>query len=194
MSGVGLVAYLGELARMPARDAMQRAHEVLHYVGLADERYRRCETTARACGSGSSWPRRWCTTRSGCCWTSRPAAWIPAAASPSSNWSGDLARNKGLGVILSTHLLADVEAVCKEILVLREGRLLARQRVDEAAREPRQVFEVEGFGGRGGVRPRAARAWGPRSQREQPVLLVTLDWTIAVAAAAAGGWDAVRRR
>ena len=28
---------------MPARDAMQRAHEVLHYVGLGDERYRPCD-------------------------------------------------------------------------------------------------------------------------------------------------------
>ena len=43
MSGVGLVAYMGELSGMPARDAMQRAHEVLHYVGLADERYRKCD-------------------------------------------------------------------------------------------------------------------------------------------------------
>ena len=40
MSGVGLVAYMGELSGLPPRDAMQRAHEVLHYVGLADERYR----------------------------------------------------------------------------------------------------------------------------------------------------------
>ena len=34
---------MGELSGMPARDAMQRAHEVLHYVGLADERYRTCD-------------------------------------------------------------------------------------------------------------------------------------------------------
>jgi ABC-type molybdenum transport system ATPase subunit/photorepair protein PhrA len=43
MSGVSMVAYLGELSGMPGRDAMQRAHEVLDYVGLAEERYRNCE-------------------------------------------------------------------------------------------------------------------------------------------------------
>jgi ABC-type multidrug transport system ATPase subunit len=58
----------------------------------------------------------------------------------------DLAWNKDMGVILSTHLLADVEAVCREILVLKNGELLSRQVVDSRAREPRQVFEVEGFG------------------------------------------------
>jgi ABC-2 type transport system ATP-binding protein len=58
----------------------------------------------------------------------------------------DLARSKGLGVILSTHLLADVEAVCQEILVLRQGRLLAHQAIDPQATTARQVFELEGFG------------------------------------------------
>ncbi len=43
MHGVALVSYLGELGGMPARDAMQRAHEVLDYVGLGEARYRNCE-------------------------------------------------------------------------------------------------------------------------------------------------------
>ena len=44
MSGVAMVSYLGELSGMPARDALQRAHEVINYVGLAEERYRAVET------------------------------------------------------------------------------------------------------------------------------------------------------
>ena len=40
MNAVQLVAYAGELCGMPRRDAMQRAHEVLYYVGLDEERYR----------------------------------------------------------------------------------------------------------------------------------------------------------
>ena len=40
MNAVQLVSYVGELCGMPSRDAMQRAHEVLYYVGLDEERYR----------------------------------------------------------------------------------------------------------------------------------------------------------
>ena len=44
MSAVTFVAYCGQLAGLPGADAMQRAHEVLYYVGLGEARYRFVET------------------------------------------------------------------------------------------------------------------------------------------------------
>src|SRR5688500_14467509 len=44
MNAVSFVAYCGELAGLPPVDAMQRAHEVLYYVGLGEARYRNVET------------------------------------------------------------------------------------------------------------------------------------------------------
>ncbi|MEP6918318.1 MAG: ABC transporter ATP-binding protein, partial [Acidobacteriota bacterium] len=44
MSAVAFVAYCGQLAGLPDADAMQRAHEVLYYVGLGEARYRNLET------------------------------------------------------------------------------------------------------------------------------------------------------
>src|SRR5919108_5193941 len=44
MNAVSFVAYCGELAGPPRADAMQRAHEVLYYVGLGEARYRNVET------------------------------------------------------------------------------------------------------------------------------------------------------
>ena len=44
MNAVSFVAYCGELAGLPRADAMQRAHEVLYYVGLGEARYRNLET------------------------------------------------------------------------------------------------------------------------------------------------------
>ncbi len=44
MNAVSFVAYCGELAGLPPVDAMQRAHEVLFYVGLGEARYRAVET------------------------------------------------------------------------------------------------------------------------------------------------------
>ena len=146
MSGVGLVAYMGELSGMPARDAMQRAHEVLHYVGLADERYRKCEDYSQGMkqrlklAQGLVHDPDWL-------FLDEPTSGLdPRGRVSILELIRDLAWNKDLGVILSTHLLADVEAVCKEILVLKKGRLMSRQTVNAGSREVRQVFEVEGFG------------------------------------------------
>ena len=46
MNAVSFVAYCGQLAGLPRSDAMQRAHEVLYYVGLGEVRYRNIENTA----------------------------------------------------------------------------------------------------------------------------------------------------
>ncbi len=146
MSGVALVAYLGQLSGMPARDAMQRAHEVLHFVGLADERYRQCDDysqgmkqrlkLAQALVHDPTW-----------LFLDEPTSGLdPRGRISILELIRDLAWNKGIGVVLSTHLLADVETVCREILVLRDGQLLAREKVDAVGHEPLQVFEVEGFG------------------------------------------------
>ena len=44
MNAVTFVAYCAQLAGLPRSDAMQRAHEVLYYVGLGEARYRNLDT------------------------------------------------------------------------------------------------------------------------------------------------------
>ncbi len=146
MSGVAMVAYMGELGGMPRTDALQRAHEVLNYVGLADERYRQADTysqgmrqrlkLAQALVHDPAW-----------LFLDEPTAGLdPRGRLSMLDLVKDLARDKGFGVILSTHLLADVKAVCEEIVVLRQGRLLDHGRVDADAETATAVFLVEGFG------------------------------------------------
>jgi len=146
-SGVGLVAYMGELAGMPGQDAMQRAHEVLHFVGLKDERYRPCETYSQGMRQ---------RLKLACALVHDPE-WLlldeptsgldPGGRVAMLELVSDLAGRKGLGVILSTHLLADVEATCGELLVLKQGRLMERHTVSPHDVGGRQVFEISGFGG-----------------------------------------------
>src|SRR4029077_2623337 len=41
MSGIGFVAYMGRVSGLPKDDAFRRAHEVLQFTGLREERYRK---------------------------------------------------------------------------------------------------------------------------------------------------------
>ncbi len=188
MSGVAVVAYMGELSGMPARDAMQRAHEVLHYVGLGDERYRPCDKysqgmkqrlkLAQALVHDPEWV-----------FLDEPTSGLdPRGRISILELISDLAKNKGLGVILSTHLLADVESVCQEILVLRDGKLMTQQHVDAGAREPRQVFEVEGFGNDEAFLA-GLKALGAEVTADQRLMLVTLDLTTVSGAESDSGFD-----
>src|SRR5438128_6256407 len=44
LNGVAAVALCAELSGLPRADALQRAHEMLFFVGLGEVRYRRVET------------------------------------------------------------------------------------------------------------------------------------------------------
>jgi len=173
MSGVGMVAYLGELSGMPPTDAIQRSHEVLNYVGLADERYRKADTysqgmrqrlkLAQALVHDPDW-----------LFLDEPTSGLdPSGRVSLLELVRDLARAKGFGVILSTHLLADVRAVCEEILVLREGVLLDHGRVQAESSGDREAFIVEGFGDEQAFADRLAGA-GAQVERQDRLWEVAL--------------------
>jgi ABC-2 type transport system ATP-binding protein len=145
-SGVALVAYLGELGGMPARDAMQRAHEVLDYVGLGEARYRMCEDYSQGMRQRLKLAQAIVHDPAWLLLDEPTSGLDPKGRVAMLDLVTDLAQKKGLGVILSTHLLPDVEAVCSEILVLRDGKLLAQRALDGSPQTDQQIFEVEGFG------------------------------------------------
>lgn len=174
MSGVGLVAYLGELSGMPSRDAMQRAHEVLHFVGLADERYRKCDDYSQGMKQRLKLAQSLVHDPDWLFLDEPTSGLDPRGRVSILELVRDLARNKGIGVILSTHLLADVEAVCQEIIVLKKGELLAREKVNPSGLEPLQVFEVEGFGDEEKFRA-GLRGLCESIETDGRLMMVTLD-------------------
>ncbi|MFH1843816.1 MAG: ABC transporter ATP-binding protein [bacterium] len=146
MTGVALVSYLGELSGMPKQDAMQRAHEMLDYVGLGEARYRKCEDYSQGMRQRLKLAQSLVHDPEWVLLDEPTSGLDPKGRIAILQLIRDLSVNKGLGVILSTHLLPDVEAVCQEIIVLRQGRLLTHQKVDHTLRPEHQIYEVEGFG------------------------------------------------
>jgi ABC-2 type transport system ATP-binding protein len=56
--------------------------------------------------------------------------------------SRDLAHNKGMSLIFSSHLLPDVEAVCDHVVVLGAGRLLTQGSIQQLKQVHNRCFEV----------------------------------------------------
>src|SRR4051794_10697053 len=142
VEGIEFVAYAGELSGMGRTDAMQRAHEVLDYVGLGEARYRKVE-------SYSTGMKQRLKIASAIVHDPRlvildePTNGMdPAGRLEVLDLARDLARHKRINLLFSSHLLTDVEAVCDHILVLGRGRLLAQGSVAELTRAERAAFEV----------------------------------------------------
>jgi ABC-2 type transport system ATP-binding protein len=140
--GVQFVAYAGELVGMQSRDALQRAHEVLDYVGLGEARYRRVE-------SYSSGMKQRLKIASAIVHDPRllildePTNGMdPAGREEILALARDLSHAKGMSLVFSSHLLPDVEAVCEDVVVLGRGRLLAQGRIDALKQPHDRQFEV----------------------------------------------------
>src|SRR5262249_48846779 len=60
----------------------------------------------------------------------------------------ELAHNKGMSILFSSHLLPDVEAVCDHVMVLGRGRLLEEGRINVLKEAHDREFELRVKGDR----------------------------------------------
>ncbi len=148
MTAVQLVAYAGELCGMPARDAIQRAHEVLYYVGLDEERYRSVS------GYSAGMRQR---VKLAQALVHDPKLLLLDEPTNGMDTSGreemlilvkDIAVDKGIDVILSSHLLPDVESACHYVIALSHGSLVISGEIESLRKNKGQVYDLKIVGDR----------------------------------------------
>jgi ABC-2 type transport system ATP-binding protein len=142
MNAVSFVAYCGELAGLPRVDAMQRAHEVLFYVGLGEARYRNVETYSTGMKQRIKLAQALVHDPDLLFLDEPTNGMDPKGREEMLELVRDLAHNKGVNLILSSHLLPDVEYTCDHVVVMDKGAV-ATQGPIEALKQPRgRVFEL----------------------------------------------------
>jgi ABC-2 type transport system ATP-binding protein len=142
MNAVSFVAYCGELAGLPRADAMQRAHEVLFYVGLGEARYRNVETYSTGMKQRIKLAQA-LVHDPDLLFLDEPTNGLdPKGRDEMLELVRDLAHNKGVNLILSSHLLPDVEYTCDHVVVMDKGRVATSGPIT-ALKQPRgQVYEL----------------------------------------------------
>ncbi len=126
INAVSFVAYAGELAGMPGSRAMGRAHEVLEYCALGEARYRKVETystgmkqrikLAQALVHGPK-----------LLFLDEPTNGLdPAGRDEMLDLIRDISHGKGVNVIVSSHLLPDIERTCDSVIVMKGGRIMTQ--------------------------------------------------------------------
>jgi ABC-2 type transport system ATP-binding protein len=142
VAGIESVAYAGELCGMSWKDAMQRAHEVLNYVGLGEARYRRVETYSTGMKQRLKLAAAIVHDPHLLILDEPTNGMDPAGRQEVLELARDLAHNKGMSLLFSSHLLPDVEAVCDHVLVLARGQLLAQGKIKDLKQAHDQTVEL----------------------------------------------------
>src|SRR6478672_11968634 len=142
MNAVSFVAYCGELPGLPRVDAIQRAHEVLFYVGLGEARYRNVETYSTGMKQRIKLAQALVHDPDLLFLDEPTNGMDPKGREEMLELIRDLAHNKGVDLILSSHLLPDVEYTCDYVVVMDKGRIAAQGPIAELKGPRGSVYEL----------------------------------------------------
>ncbi len=148
MTAVSFVAYCGELSGLPAADAMQRAHEVLYYVGLGEARYRNVETYSTGMKQRIKLAQALVHDPDLLLLDEPTNGMDPKGRDDMLALVHDIAHNKHISLILSSHVMPDVESVCDEVVVMNRGQVVMHGPIDSLKKPAGHIFEVRVKGDR----------------------------------------------
>ncbi len=146
MTGIRFVRYMAELAGVPPEQALERAHEAFFYVGLGEVRYRKLGTyslgmkqmakLAQAIAHGPKFLI-----------LDEPTNGLDPLARQRMIQLVREVRDAGeMTLLVSSHLLRDVEETCDEVLILKNGRVAGICNLAEERRSNRKFLEMETVG------------------------------------------------
>jgi len=149
MTGVHFVRLMAEISGLPPDAAMERAHEAFFWVGLGEARYRKLGTyslgmkqMAKLAQAIVHGPKL--------LFLDEPTNGLdPPARARMIQLIQEIRDHGDMRLIVSSHLLRDVDECCDEVLILKDGRIAAFCNLEEERRANRKFLEIETRGANG---------------------------------------------
>jgi ABC-2 type transport system ATP-binding protein len=142
MTAAAFVAFAGELSGLPRDEAVSRAHEVLYYVGLGEARYRTVETYSTGMKQRVKLAQALVHDPDLLLLDEPTNGLDPEGRTEMLALIKDVASRRAMSLVLCSHLLPDVEDVCREVIVLNQGKVAASGTVAELTGPRRSVYDV----------------------------------------------------
>lgn len=143
MAGAEYVALAGELYGMPRRQALRRAHEVLTYLDLEDARYRKLEEYSTGMKQRLKLAQALVHDPPVLLLDEPTSGMDPAGRDAMLRLLLCLGRDHGKSILLSTHLLGDIEKVCDSVVILHEGKVRCQGGVAELCRRRHDRYRLQ---------------------------------------------------
>ena len=151
MTGVSFVRMMGELSGLPSEAALERAHEVLFYVGLGEARYRLLGTyslgmrqLAKLAQAIVHGPRLLILDE--------PTNGLdPPARQRMIRLIREMKDSGRIHLLLCSHLLRDVEETCQEVLILKQGKIVHHCDLELERQANKRFVEIETVGDAAGL-------------------------------------------
>lgn len=143
LDAVEMCTYAGELCGLPTVEARERAHQVLAFVGLEDKRYMKVQTYSTGQKQRVKLAQALVHDPELLLLDEPTNGLDPRGRDEMLALITQLPEKRGCSIILSSHLLPDVEAVCDHAILLNEGRVIYCGPIAEMHEQQRDTYEVK---------------------------------------------------
>ncbi len=125
MKGFEFVAFAGELEGLKRKDALRRSHEILDCLSMGEARFRKLGEYSTGMIQKVKLAQALVHDPELLILDEPTAGLDPPARNQMLDYLSYFARQQGKSIVLSTHLLGDVQSVCDQVVVLNFGNCLA---------------------------------------------------------------------
>ena len=143
MTAVRFLRIMGELSGLPSRTALEKAHEVLFHVGLGEARYRALGTYSLGMKQMAKLAQAIMHGPELVILDEPTNGLDPAARVRMLKLVREMKEEHGMSVVFCTHLLRDVEEVCDEVVILKDGAIVHHADLEQERRANRRFVELE---------------------------------------------------
>lgn len=131
MSGVEVVRFSACLAGLPNVEALRRAHEILDFCGMKQERYREIDTFSTGMRQKIKFAAAIAHDPEFLILDEPTSGLDPEERDALLSRIKLLCEQNGKSVLISTHILPDVQAICDNIVILAEGKVRLHRPLSE---------------------------------------------------------------
>jgi ABC-2 type transport system ATP-binding protein len=143
MTAVTFLRLMGELSGLPGEMALEKAHEVLFHVGLGEARYRQLSTYSLGMKQMAKLAQAIVHGPELVILDEPTNGLDPAARQRMLKLVRGMKEEQGMNVLLCSHLLRDVEQVCDEVVIMKDGMIVHECNLEEERRLNKSFVELE---------------------------------------------------
>ncbi|MBN1786747.1 MAG: ABC transporter ATP-binding protein [Candidatus Methanofastidiosa archaeon] len=143
LTAVGFVSYMGRLSGLPPDVSMERTHEILDFVGLDEARYRKIKSFSTGMRQKVKLAQAMVHDPEILFFDEPTNGLDPEGRKEMLDLIRDVA-DSGKTIVLSTHLLPDVEYVCKDVMIMNNGELILYDSLENVLGTQNLIVRVKG--------------------------------------------------
>lgn len=152
LSAVSFLRLMGELSGLPGKIALEKAHEALFHVGLGEARYRELSTYSLGMKQMAKLAQAIIHGPELLILDEPTNGLDPSARRRMLRMITEMKEKQGMNILLCSHLLRDVEQVCDEVVIMKDGMIVHKCNLEEERRSNKCFVELEVSGSDTGLR------------------------------------------